>query len=353
MSSAIRATGYGVVLALMGASASMNFAYGTTISPGKLGIAFGLVFFLLDILKSLLPVRASAFFRHGESAKGIAAWVISIALSGLALTSGHALYLTTVGEGAGDVAQAQERYSLAREAKKQLEDELARIGQTRPSGEIKSEMEAKKLDKLYGRSKQCTDVTAADSRALCQGISKLEGELSIAKQAESLRADLKTASAKLASLDISKANQAQNVQGELSGWLAFAIPLLLELGCVFGLWFMETAPKLAVFSEETISAGTADAEISSEKTPQFPDECAVTKWADSHLKRKAGNDILAADLYPIYAAYCEREGLKALHKNGLGRKLKELGFATNKRGGKVRYANVVLKARVSKPRLVA
>jgi hypothetical protein len=356
----IRIVGYGVVLCLIGASAIVNFAYGTTLSPGNLGMAFGLVFFLLDILKSLAPVRASAFFSHGEWAKGIAAWAISLALSGLALTSGHALYLKTVGEGEGDITQAQERYRLAKDEKNRLEGELAGIGKTRLASLIEADITAKKLDSKYNRSKSCANATLDDSRAFCQELSRLEGELASAKQAETLSGKLQEASAKLSGLDISKANQSTNVQGALSGWLAIFIPILLELGCVFGLWLMEAPEKASqkpAGASQTAETGfgpiTQPSGIQATVESSFEPTDTIAKWAESTLKRKAGSDILAADLYPIYEAYCEREGFEALSKNMLGRKLKGLGFATNKRGGKARYANVALKARGSKPRLVA
>lgn len=356
MGTTIKVIGYGVVMCLIGASASVNFLYGTTLSAGYLGIAFGIIFFLLDILKSLLPVRASAFFRHEERTKGIAAWTISIALSALALTSGHALYLTTVGQGTADITAEQERYSLAKSTKERLEGELKTIGSQRSPGVIEAEIASRKLDKKYSRSDSCRNATLADSRDHCQGIKKLEGELASAKASERLRSDLRAASDKLSGIDISKAHTTANVQGELSDWLAILIPVLLELGCVFGLWLMEQAPSSLRASAQSASQGQSAfgltpepvlsvAEVSEALEPVL--ECPVSLWAETYLKRKAGADTLAADIFPIYQAHCERTGVTALSKNMLGRRLKALGFTTTKRGGKVRYANVQL----LKPRL--
>lgn len=350
METALRGIGYCIVLPLILASSAVNILYGTTFSPGKLGIAFGIVFGLLDVLKSLLPILASGAFRHDQKLKGMVLWGLALALSGLALTSGHALYLTAAGEGMGDVTQAQERYVLARDSKKSIDDELTSLGKVRNSGDINGQIATKKLDALYTRSKNCKDATVIDSRALCQGIANLESELAKAIRAETLRGDLKAATEKLAGLNISKANQSANVQGELSGWLAIFIPILLELGCVFGLWALEKPMQKPDTLQQQEIAPEAPI-VPTQEVIAVDMACNVARWAEAAVRRKAGEEILASDLYPRYRSACLSEDIKPETKQMFGRKMTILGYTTNKRGGKTRYENVAF--RTFKPRLIA
>ena len=85
-------------------------------------------------------------------------------LTGLSLTASIGLYATTKSEMVGDAKAVHTRYQDARTIREKAKADLAALGKVRPAGDIAGEIGALKRDRLYDRSKRCTDATATDSR---------------------------------------------------------------------------------------------------------------------------------------------------------------------------------------------
>ena len=96
-----------------------------------------------------------------------------------------------------------EKQELA-EKKKLLEGRLAKLEgaagwvSTKPSAAWKAEIANKEGDKLFARSKQCTSVTRADSRAFCDELTELRANLAVAEDHDSTVAQLKATETALA-----------------------------------------------------------------------------------------------------------------------------------------------------------
>jgi len=120
----------------------------------------------------------------------------------------------TVFHRAEDVTQAQlqdtrfddtqsQKQELA-EKKKLLEGRLAKLEgaagwvSTKPSAAWKAEIANLEGDKLFARSRQCTNVTKSDSRAFCDKLTELRANLAVAEDHDSTVAQLKATETALA-----------------------------------------------------------------------------------------------------------------------------------------------------------
>src|SRR5690606_23812774 len=123
---------------------------------------------------------------------------------------------------------------------------LKELASVRPAELIEGENAALKRDRLWTRSKECTDATATDSREHCAKIDRLTAELAtapraddVSREASKLRADLRDIEQKLAGMDMAdvfkKSDPATEALANLTGWEPETVRSLLALMIALGL----------------------------------------------------------------------------------------------------------------------
>ena len=261
-------------------SISANALFGTLLTTGQERWLYGVLFGVLDVLKTILPLIAAASFAAGVRARGIAALLVFGLLTGLSLTASIGLYATSKSEMVGDAKAAHTRYQDAVATREKGEADLAALGKVRPAGDIAGEIGTLKRDRLYDRSKQCTDATATDSRDLCAKLARLDGEASKAAEAARLRAEIDKARGKLATMDVAAAMRAVDPQAEalarllsaaigpvspetVRTGLAVLVALLVELGSGLGPWLVSpiVGPQRQPEPREAPSSEAAEASV--------------------------------------------------------------------------------------------
>jgi hypothetical protein len=357
-------------------STTANFRFGTLLTSGDERWIYGAVFGLLDVLKIVLLPLAGVAFAAGLLAKGRSAVVLFVLLSALSFTASIGLYATTKSEAIGDAKAAQERYAAAKAAKERADADLAAMGPMRALGEIEGQIGALKRDPLFDRSKQCSDATAPESRALCASLDRLAGERDKALERRRLEAAAADAALALEKQDVAAAMRSIDPQAEalarvlapvfsvdadtVRTGLAVLIALLIELGSGLGPWLVAPtpgrrsapsagtnatpvapAPVITTDALPALEPQILDADAMEPVTLGGADETgAVAAWASAALQRRRGAFIPAKEVRAAYEAHCEALGTEPLNPNAFGRAMTQAGFSRSKVGGSVRYDGV-------------
>ena len=360
--------GGGAAMTLAVLSISANTLFGTLLTTGQERWLYGVLFGALDVFKTVLPLIAVASFAAGVRAKGVAALLVFGVLTGLSLTASIGLYATTKSEMVGDAKAAHTRYQDAVATREKAEADLAALGKVRPAGDIAGEIGTLKRDRLYDRSKQCTDATATDSRDLCAKLARLEGEASKAAEAARLRAEIDKARGRLATMDVAAAMRAVDPQAEalarllsaaigpvspetVRTALAVLVALLVELGSGLGPWLVSPSvgPRRQQDPREWPSPEAAEAapvtvleavDVPAAAEPAGED--LVRRWAADAIARRKGGFVPAKELRAAFELWCAAEGIKPLNPTAFGRAMGALGFRSGKVGGEQRYFDIAL-----------
>ncbi|HEY1245754.1 MAG TPA: hypothetical protein VGF29_13095 [Hyphomicrobiaceae bacterium] len=363
-----------IVLALL--SICANALFGTLLTTGQERWLYGVLFGVLDVLKTLLPLIAAGAFTAGVRAKGIAALLVFGILTVLSLTASIGLYATTKSEMVGDARAAHTRYQDAVATREKAEAELAALGNVRPAGDIAGEIGALKRDRLYDRSKQCTDATATDSRDLCAKLERLAGEASKAAEAARLRAEIDKVRGRLQTMDVAAAMRSIDPQAEalarlisavvgpvspdtVRTALAVLVALLVELGSGLGPWLVSPnagrrrepeprerpSPEVAEAEPVTVleAIDVLPAAESAVVVGQALTKEEVRRWAIGAVARRKGGFVPSGEARAAFHGWCAARGIKGeMNPTAFGLAMTALGYQRRKVGGDQRYLDIAL-----------
>lgn len=360
-------------------STTANFQFGTLLATGEERWLYGAIFGLLDVLKIVLLPLAAAATATGQRGKAAAALGMFLLLAGLSFTASIGLYATTKSTSVGDVKAAHERYEQARAARDKADSEMAAMAPTRSPAEVEGAIAASKRDRLFDRSKGCTDATLPQSRALCAQIDLLAGELGRARERQRLAQAAAEARLALEKQDVAAAMRAIDPQAETLArlieplWradadtvrtaLAVFIAILIELGSGLGPWLvapsataMRTAPPAQPEKTATELVPVANVlepepvALEAEPVETIDVDGQVEQWAARALVPRRGSFVPAAEVRAAYEAHCGAFDLRPLSANAFGRAMTRAGYRREKVGGVIRYENIGFSAQ-RKPQL--
>lgn len=230
-------------------SFTLAFA-GLSFAPMALGL--GGTAFALDLVKPEM-LRIATAKGHTSAQRAAAALLFAVlALASMVAVDGLLMrFRSDWAAGRGNAIQAHKDASAE---VRRLEAELAALGITRPVDTIQADVQAARIDQvIWKRSKQCSDVTAPESKDACQPILELYKERGAAARKAEIEPQLASARAKLATIEPPKAADPQaealarlfGLSPEVIAYLMVAIiGLALELTACLGVWLM-SAPSVA------------------------------------------------------------------------------------------------------------
>lgn len=358
----------GVVFALglAAISVSANFWFGTLLTVGPERWLYGVVFALLDGLKTVLVPLAAAALAAGLRAKATAAIATFAILTALSFTAEIGLYAHTKSEVVGDAKAARARYADAKAGRDSANAAVAAMGSVRAAGDIEADIGTLKRDRLYDRSKQCVDATVAESRDLCARLDRLAGEKTKAAELARLKQEAAEATVKLEKLDVAAAMRSIDPQAEalakllsvavivepetVRTGLAVLIALLIELGSGLGPWLASPSQRKDEAAEEVQSTAEVLDPLEAAEPREAPVQAdaeasdLVARWAAEALVRRRGSFVPAAEVRAAFEAFCEGEGREPLNPTAFGKALTAAGYVRAKVGGRIRYEGVALTA---------
>ena len=141
-------------------------------------------------LALVLSAFGLVFARHSWSQKAAPEFILGL---GLWIVGAGAFTITELGYWFSTYNERHAEYQQIKKAKTRTEGlrdqawTALTTGQVpMTSAQIKADLEGKRLDPIYSRSKSCTDATLSDSRALCAEIFALKSQLAAATKREAL-----------------------------------------------------------------------------------------------------------------------------------------------------------------------
>ena len=349
--------GGAIVFGLVLISVFANFWFGTLLISGQERWLYGAIFGLLDALKTVLVPVAGFAVAAGALARARTAYFVFALLTVLSFCAEIGLYSISKSEAVGDAKSHQAAYRDTTAERDGYTSQLAGLGQVRSLGAINADISSKRLDRLYDRSKQCTDATAVESRGLCQAIERLNAERATATEAKELQGKIDAAQFRLSKLNAADGFKSVDPQAEalakLTGLtpetvrllLAILIAALIELGSGLGFWLI-SGDAMARQPGEVVKAEQAPAELA-----RVEGDCIVERWANEALARRKGAHVSARDLRAIFKAWCIERDLEPAKPTPFGRAMTRLGYQRAKVGGAMRYEGLALRG--ARPVLVA
>jgi hypothetical protein len=349
-----------IVFGLVVISIFANFWFGTLLISGQERFIYGAIFGLLDALKTVLIPVAGFAWTSGAFARARTAYLIFALLTVLSFCAEIGLYAISKSEAVGDAKSHHAAFHDATAERDAHASRLAALGQSRSLGAIEADISAKRLDRLYDRSKQCTDATATESRELCQAIERLNAERAIVAEAKELQGKLDGVALRLSKMNAADAFKSVDPQAEalakLTGLdpesvrllLAILIATLIEMGSGLGFWLMSTEaarePLAAVAKPRKAKPADASRQIGdTHESAELQRACVVERWSNEALTRRRGAHIVPKDARAIFEAWCGERDLEPVNPTAFGKAMTRLGYKRSKVGGAMRYEGVALR----------
>lgn len=208
-----------------------------------------------------------------------------------------------------------------------------------------------KSDPLYARSKQCSDVTLADSSSTCRSIRDAETRLGAARKIATLEAERAAIWSQLTEIEVAPQTadpglhtlaqlglsvDTKLVRAGIDGWIA----VMLELICCLMPGILGSQERTHSPQRSAAAALRAPVAASAPPPPELADDDILGLWARERLERSSGR-LQASEIQNDFLAWC-RSRNQAMPKNwrtDLGQRLVSLGYHKI-RSSRVYYENV-------------
>ena len=235
-------------LALVAASAAMNYQFMTSLGKSPINAQIlGIVSVAVDILKALLPFLIILAWRARKILFVPIATFMFICFAGFSLMS--ALGFTAGNRNAvmGKGQAAAARLADVDSQIKRLRTRL-KAGEPQTPAQIQAALQALRHDRLWTRTKQCTDATQPDSKIFCARYATMQGRLAGAeltarldRQLQALLMERKQLLDQGATIETdSQAGLLARLGGlkieDTQTALTVFLAVLVELGAAFGLY---------------------------------------------------------------------------------------------------------------------
>jgi hypothetical protein len=373
-------------------TATANFRYGMLVGGGQERWIYAIGGTVLDVVKTFLPTLLATFLPNtitlGTFFRAVAGWSLWCVAVAWSITCALGLYALVKDAKVGDVKADAALYQQLTSDKKEKQDQLDRLDSVVTAEVLQGQIDALKRDRVYSRSNNCANATAADSRDLCAKLDTLAAQKANAIPAEQrnvdqsrLKDELHKIDTRLAGLDIAHAFQQADPATEalagVLGWdpkavkdrLALMLAILFE-GAGLLPWIVtgshgsETAQRPARVEEKDDrelkdnlkaeshkrSGVKTDAELL--EVIDLPEiESCVAVWARERLVRRKGSYVLASDMGEEFDQWCMTSKSAIMTRTAFGKEMTRLGFTRKKVGGKQRYQDVGLAPKVRQLRV--
>lgn len=236
-------------LVFMVASAAMNWVFLSSLGKSPLEAQiFGAVSVAVDVLKSLLPIFIGWALVEKKRTFAAVAGVVFCLFFAFSLISAIGFAAHNRGAVTGGKEVIVLRYQAAVRDVAEVEGKLQVLPVSRPQAVVVEALRGLEQDKRWSTSKGCTEATALDSRAFCEGYFKTKAELAAALEAVRLDARLTPLKQEVARLQEAGAREEADIQASLLSrltgvgvstaqmGLVMFVAVLVEIGAAFGLY---------------------------------------------------------------------------------------------------------------------
>lgn len=361
-----------------------NFQYGLHVAAGPERWVFAIGGSFLDGLKTLLPIALGTVLANRITAGSFARLSVGTLLWLGCLTwslfCAMQMYEMTRAERVGSTEAGKVSYRQHQEIKAKTESRIGELSRLRSIEIVEGELGAARHDKLWSRSKECTDATAAESREFCKMVATLTSEKATALTAAEIKADLERQRAKLAKAEQGMEGtnlsevliasdpgteglaKALGIDVETARYrLALFFAILLELGGSLSGWVTtgghlpapaarrKDEPEPQEEPEILAPPSAPPIEEAPEvlKEPEPKPLTPVALWATECIVPRKGTFTPSREVRDGFNAWAAINGHSPLNATAFGKEMTARGFHRDRRGGVQIYVDMAL---VQKPK---
>jgi hypothetical protein len=308
----------------------MNFAFMASLGKTEMeGQMLGAASAAADLLKCLLPFFIAWAWREQRFVAAFSGTAVFVLFAGYSL-------LSAIGFASSNRDAVVQNRSALDESAARTEQEyqrkiaaLAALPARRPASVLAEELRAAQQNRLWSRSKDCTEATEAPSRAFCDSYFRLRAEQAAAEEAVRLEVSIAALQAELASLKTQGAGQARDAQvmvlSSLFGLsedrlrlvLIAAVALVVELGSSLGL-YLAAGPRMGANTD-------SDSNLSQREEP--PPIGDIEEFVLAMLRPAQNGQASVSELSSAYRQWCARNQLEAIEDRQFGDRFRELAKA--------------------------
>lgn len=261
-------------LAFIAASAAMNYVFLSSLGKSGLeGQIFGSISVAADLTKALIPLFIATAWAAGRRIYVVIGSIAFCILFVFSSVSAIGFAAGNRGAVTGSKQEIAARYQAAAKEQAELERRAGSLA-ARPGAVIAEALSALEQDRRWTSSKRCTEATAQDSRAFCEGYFSTKAELAAALERKRLEERLGQVQGELRSLAAAGGREDSDAQAtllsRLTGWnvpatqmaLAIFVAMIVEFGAALGLYLawgwlpdrrVRPAPAAALATAEVVA----------------------------------------------------------------------------------------------------
>ena len=322
--------GIAAALVMATVSAAMNFAFLASLGKTEIeGQMLGAASAAADLLKCLQPFFIAWAWREQRFVAALSGTAVFILFAGFSLLSAIGFASSNRDAVVQSRMAVDEAFARAEQEYQRKSAALAALPARRPATVLAEELRAAQQNRLWSRSKDCTEATEAPSRAFCDFYFRLRAERAATEEAVRLEGRIVALQAELTGLKAQGAGQARDAQvmvlSSLFGLpderlrlvLIVAVALVVELGSSLGL-YLAAGPQ-----KGTSAKSDAETIPSSERRPIGDIEDFVL----AVLRPAQDGQASISGLLSAYQQWCERNQLEAIDDCKFENCFQELGKA--------------------------
>lgn len=350
-------SGLGIAAALVMCvvSAAMNYLFLASLGKTPLeGHVLGVASAAADVLKSLLPFFIAWSWAAGRivaAVSGTFAFLFFACFSLLSAIGFAADNRGTLVESREGISQ---EYNRVQRSVENAQTRRSALPAHRPAAVVTEEIVARRQNRRWNATKECTNATEAESRAFCTEYFRLRAELAAGTEAERLSAFIGSLQSDALKLRENGAGQDSDPQVSLLSRitgrepdsvrlaLVIAVALLVEIGASLGL-FLATGHTVG---RASVTRNKPHAQAADKPIGSVEDFCLEALVASPRMF------MATDDLIVSYQAWCASQGSSALDDSDFAAVFAEIADAIGLVREKNCYRGIEL-AKANAPRLAA
>jgi len=316
MKSLLSTLGITAALVMAGVSAAMNYVFLASLGKTPFeGEMLGAASAAADVLKALLPFFIAWAWASGRYVGAVAGSMTFVLFAGFSLLSAIGFAADNRGALIEDRAALDSKYAGMRTDIDRLRGAVAGLPAHRPQGVSAEELRAAEQDRLWSRSKACTEATETASREFCTAYYRLRAEQAAAMEAQRLGQLIQEQQGELDRLKAQGAGQGRDPQASVLAKLStmpednvrlaliVVVALVVEFGSSLGLYL--ATGHAAVVSRRVERAQEDLPGVIAPPLIRLRPQGAVEDFCLQALLPSRKGSLRGEQLYIGYQAWCE------------------------------------------------
>ena len=357
----LNTAGYAAAIAFCVVSLGANFRYGISLGDEPFDKSlYAAASVAADAFKIMLPLVMMQLWARRHLVLSLASLALWLGCVGWSLSSAVGFALASRSEAVAERAATAQTRNGWEATVERAETQLSTLGRHRPVAVIRAELKGATTSPLvWQRTKECTEATLAESRALCGPVLGLRQELAAAEAAERLEGHLVAGREQLAALPVAgltadpQASELARLAGLDEGTvrtvLALLLALLIEAGSALGFMLLGLANVTHPAAPKEVARPAQAPPTRRRAGPPRPTTCdgAIKRWGVTRLDVDPGVEIPARAAYDDFCRWARTQRIEPCSETRFGTeftfRVGDLGGRKVKRRDRAYYVGVALK----------